>query len=46
MKESTLVEMKNKIERLEMVVVLCLDRIERLEKLNQENDGDKESEPI
>lgn len=40
MKESKLVEMKNKIERLEMVVVLCLERIERLENLIQEENGE------
>ena len=27
MRESTLIEMKNKIERLEMIVVLCLERL-------------------
>ena len=40
MRESTLVEMKKKIERLEMVVVLCLERIERIESLIQEEDGE------
>ena len=37
MKESKLIEMKNKIERLEMIVVLCLEKIERLEKLSNKD---------
>ena len=37
--------MKNKIERLEMIVVLCLERIERLERLiNESKNGDEETE--
>lgn len=37
--------MKNKIERLEMIVVLCLERIERLERIINENkNGDKGTE--
>lgn len=35
MRESTLHMMKAKIERLEMVVMVCLERIERLETLTR-----------
>jgi hypothetical protein len=31
MKESKLIEMQKKIERLEKIMVICLNRIEKLE---------------
>ena len=40
--------MKNKIERLEMIVVLCLEKIEVIERilkeLKPETDGETENE--